>query len=465
MTVVFRNIDVTQDVPDSFYTYINVDFAYTVKRGSTNIESTAVITCLNRAGNTEEIYRHEFNYEGVIKDVGAIVEDYVLQGIHEFTITVTSADLKKTRTFRAEYMAPKLILKKEIHDFVFSSALENLTFSVIGTRADYSLKFKLRCGNEILLSESYVPDANNEIVIRELSSLIEPYVQDKLVSQFEIEADANDFGKLVSSFTVIYCKAEVDMFAENFVSRFFLSTLMGDKVTALGQKEYLHFVANAEDIVSGDEEHIEYKICADYVDNDMNHISYTYEQQMQLNTASTQIVTIDASTHNFIKRGMTLISYKIVVGNRIQTYCVGKRYDSEPDIAFKNSFGLLETLYFTGTKEDAPEISRSAGYVNGEYRNYHIEENRVVKANTGVIPEAMVCLVDELARSTEAYLIEKGEIGRQITITDSELKRTNDLDSLYSFQITYRLAKRNQNILKVQLPAKTFDSTFDKTFE
>lgn len=465
MTVVFRKIDVTQDVPDSFYTYINVDFAYTVKRGSTNIESTAVITCLNRAGNTEEIYRHEFNYEGVIEDVGAIVEDYVLQGIHEFTITVTSADLKKTRTFRAEYMAPKLILKKEIHDFVFSSALENLTFSVIGTRADYSLKFKLRCGNEILLSESYVPDANNEIVIRELSSLIEPYVQDKLVSQFEIEADANDFEKLVSSFTVIYCKAEVDMFAENFVSRFFLSTLMGDKVTALGQKEYLHFVANAEDIVSGDEDHIEYKICADYVDNDMKHISYTYEQQMQLNTASTQIVTIDASPHNFIKRGMTLISYKVVVGNRIQTYCVGKHYDSEPDIAFKNSFGLLETLYFTGTKEDAPEISRSAGYVNGEYRNYHIEENRVVKANTGVIPEAMVCLVDELARSTEAYLIEKGEIGRQITITDSELKRTNDLDSLYSFQITYRLAARNQNVLKVVLPAKTFDSTFDKTFE
>ena len=110
-------------------------------------------------------------------------------------------------------------------------------------------------------------------------------------------------------------------------------------------------------------------------------------------------------------------------------------------------------------------MSRSAAYVDGEYRNYYIEENRVVKANTGVISETMVCLVDELARSTEAYLIEKGEIGRQITITDSELKRTNDLDSLYSFQITYRLAKRNQNILKVIRPAKTFDSTFDKTFE
>lgn len=162
---------------------------------------------------------------------------------------------------------------------------------------------------------------------------------------------------------------------------------------------------------------------------------------------------------------MTLVAYKVVVGGRTQRFCVGQRYDSDPDIAFKNSFGMLETLYFTGTKEDAPEISRSAAYINGEYRNYHIEENRIVKANTGVIPETMVCLVDELVRSTEAYLIEKGEIGRQITITESESKRTNDLDSLFSFQITYRMAKRNQNVLNVFRANRTFDKTFDKTFE
>lgn len=470
MTVVTPKIKVTQDVPDNFYTYMLVDFAYTVTMALTETTSTAVITCLNKAGNQEEIYRHEFNEEGVIEDVGAIVEEYAMQGIHEFTITVTSGYLEKSRTFRAEYVTPELISKPVIPSFTFSSDLTKLVFSVVGTRADYTLKFDLRHGTDSILSENYVPDANNEIVIYDLATLLEPYLQDTLISDFEIETMAvSSEGNILflskKSFTVLFCKVSVDMSAQDFVSRFFLSTLMGDKVTALGQKEYLHFVANAEDIVSGDEDHIEYKICADYVDNDMNHISYTYEQQMQLNTASTQILTIDASPHNFIKRGMTLISYKVVVGNRIQTYCVGKRYDSEPDIAFKNSFGLLETLYFTGTKEDAPEVSRSAGYVNGEYRNYHIEENRVVKANTGVIPEAMVCLVDELARSTEAYLIEKGEIGRQITITDSELKRTNDLDSLYSFQITYRLAKRNQNVLKVQLPAKTFDSTFDKTFE
>lgn len=471
MTVVTPKIKVTQDVPDNFYTYTRVDFAYIITVSLSSNTSTAVITCLNKAGNQEEIYRHEFNDEGVIEDIGSIVEEYVMQGIHEFTITVTSGYLEKSRTFRAMYITPELVCKTEISDFVFSSDLVKLIFSVIGTRANYTLKFALRHGANSILSENYVPDANNEIVIYDLASLIEPYLQDTLISDFEMEIRVQTSNgdsvrnQIKKSFTVLFCKVSVDMSAQDFISKFFLSTLMGDKLTALGQKEYLHFVANTEDIVSGDADHIEYKICADYVDNDMKHISYAYEQQMQLNTASTQIVTIDASPHNFIKRGMTLISYKVVVGNRIQTYCVGKRYDSEPDIAFKNSFGLLETLYFTGTKEDAPEISRSAGYVNGEYRNYHIEENRVVKANTGVIPETMVCLVDELARSTEAYLIEKGEIGRQITITDSELKRTNDLDSLYSFQITYRPPTRNQNVLKVMLPAKTFDSTFDKTFE
>ena len=76
----------------------------------------------------------------------------------------------------------------------------------------------------------------------------------------------------------------------------------------------------------------------------------------------------------------------------------------------------------------------------------------------------MLCLVDELARSTSTYLIEKGEIGKEITITDSETKRNNNLDTLFRASITYRVANRNQNELSPLRTAKTFDKTFDKTF-
>lgn len=471
MTIAWPKIVVTQDIPDFFYSYEKYDLVYSVTL-SIEPTSTAVISYLDTDGEKVEAYRWVFTvHPAKIEDIGYLLEPFVKSGKREWFLDITSTTTGAfTRTFRVDYVTPALVIKEGIKKISFSSALNRISFSMVGTRSEYSAKFKLRHGVETILSENYVPDANNEIVIYELSSLIEPYLQDKLISNFEIEiialSDTNTILKQSKiSFTALYCKADVDISADDFINRFFLSTLMGAKVTALGQKEYLHFVTTDEDFVSGDEgSFVAVQIYADYVDSEMKKTSDVFEWTVQINAAEMQIITIDVSPLNFVKKGMTLVAYKVVVGGRTQMFCVSQRYDSEPDIAFKNSFGLFETLYFTGTKEDAPEISRSAAYVNGEYRNYHIEENRIVKANTGVVPETMVCLVDELARSTEAYLIEKGEIGRQITITESESKRTNDLDSLFSFQVTYRIAKRNQNILNVFRATRTFDKTFDKTF-
>lgn len=472
MTIARPKIVVTQDIPDSFYSYEMYDLVYAITM-SIEPTSMAVISYLDTNGSKVEVYRQEFKvHPAKIEDIGRILEPYVKSGKREFTLYITSNTTGAfTRVFSVDYITPTLVIKEGIKEFSFSSALNRISFFMVGIRMGYSAKFELRHGLEIILSENYVPDTNDEIVIYELSSLIEPYLQGKLISNFAIEitafsSDTNDLlGQTKMNFTALYCKAEVDMLAEDFISRFYLSTLMGAKVTALGQKEYLHFVTTDEDFVSGDEgDQVAVQIYADYVDSEMKQTSNVFEWAVPINAAEMQIITIDVSPLNFVKKGMTLVAYKVVVGGRTQMFCVSQRYDSEPDIAFKNSFGLFETLYFTGTKEDTPEISRSAAYVNGEYCNYHIEENRIVKANTGVIPETMVCLVDELARSTEAYLIEKGEIGRQITITESEAKRTNDLDSLFSFQVTYRLAKRNQNILNVFRATRTFDKTFDKTF-
>ena len=472
MTIAWPKIVVTQDIPDFFYSYERYDLVYSI---TLSMEPMSVATISYQDWNgTQEVYRHEFNgYSAKIEDIGSIVDAYSRLGFQEFTLTVTSnASSSFTKQFKVGWVEPDLVIKKGIENFTFSSALSVFSFAMVGIRSDYTAKFELRHGVETIFSENYVPDSNEEIVIYELSSLIEPYLQDKLISNFEIEitafiSDANDILKQSRiNFTALYCRADVDMLAGDFIGKFFLSTLMGAKVTALGQKEYLHFIITDEDFVSGDEgDLVAVQIYADYVDREMKKTSKVVEWNVPINAAEMQITTIDVSPLNFVEKGMTLVTYKVVVGSRSQTFCVSQRCDSEPDIAFKNSFGLFETLYFTGTKEDAPEISRSAAYVNGEYRNYHIEENRIVKANTGIIPETMVCLVDELARSTEAYLIEKGEIGRQITITESESKRTNDLDFLFSFQITYRIAKRNQNILNVFRAANTFDKTFDKTFK
>lgn len=473
MTIIRPKIVVTQDIPDSFHSYEKYDLVYAITL-SIEPTSTAVISYMDGNGDKVEVYRQEFTvHPAKIEDIGRILELYVKSGKQEFTLYITSNTTGAfTKVFSVDYITPALVIKEGIKEFSFSSALDRMSCSMVGIRTGYFVNFELRHGLETILSENYVPDANGEIVVYELSSLIEPYLQEKLISNFEIEmtafsSDTNSvLGNSKINFTALFCKADVDMLAEDFINRFFLSTLMGVKITAIGQKEYLHFITTDEDFISKDESGlVEVRILADYVNGEMERTSKSFVWNVPVSAAEMQIITVEVSPHNFIEKGMNLVAYKVVVGDRTQMFCVNQRFDSEPDIVFKNSFGLFETLYFTGTKEDTPEISRSAAYVNGEYRNYHIEENRIMKANTGIIPETMVCLVDELVRSTEAYLIEKGEIGRQITITESESKRTNDLDALFSFQLTYRIAKRNQNVLNVFRASRTFDKTFDKTFK
>lgn len=365
-------------------------------------------------------------------------------------------------------VVPKIVIKEGIEEFTFSSALSRFSFSIGETLTNYTAKFELRHGVETILSENYIPDENNEIVIYELSSLIEPYLQDKLIADFEINITASNVpSSLTISFTALYCKADVDMSASDFIGRYFLSSLMGDKITALERKEYLHFIITDEDVVSGDETNtVTIQVYADYIDEDSNRTTDSFELAVQLNAGNLQISTIDVSPDQFKKKDVDLIRYEVVLGNRRQRYIVNNEcQDAAPAFAFINSFGCLETLYFYGTHEIEPVFKRNASYIDGMYRNYYVEEDRNYKANAGVIPESMLCLVDELARSTKTYLIEKGEIGSQVTIIDSETKRDNDLDTLFRASITYRIAKRNQNILHPVLPAKTFDKTFDKTFK
>lgn len=472
MTIAWRKIVITQDVPDNFYTYMMVNFAYYVTLSLDISESTAVITCLNKAGNNEEVYKNVFVGNAKIEDIGAIVESYVRQGIHEFTITVTADIITETRSFRVEYVTPKLEVKDEFPEFAFSSALDSLSFEMIGARQNYSAKVEIVQGVDTILAETYVPDANNEIIIRDLSSLINPYLQEKLLADFQLTIqilksasnEQMDYSKIL--FSALYCKADVDMLAEDFISKFFLSTLMGDKVTAPGRREYLHFVTTEEDFVSGDERNlIAMQINIDWIDSDLKKSSEVLMWNVELSTTELQKVTVDISPDKFKRKGYTLAGYTASVGVRKQKYIVDNDcLDVNPAIAFTNSFGCLETLYFTGTNELEPSLKRNAAYIDGIYRNYYIEEERKFKADTGVIPESMLCLVDELARSTDTYLIEKGEIGREITIIDSETKRNNNQDTLFRASITYRVANRNQNELSPLRPAKTFDKTFDKTF-
>ena len=455
MAIVRSEIVITKDLPDVFYSYERFDFAYKVTR-AIQPSSECTISYISDNGSKVQVFIQQFTtYPAQIKDIGNIVEPFAKLGHQKFVISITSnVAVGITRSFTVKYIAPSIIIRKDIEKLTFSSSISDYVFTFGGTRDKYSAKLVLRCGLDIILSERYIPNGSNEVVIKELSSLITTYMRDSLNSDFEIgitvfDADGNEvWGELTHNFTVLFSQVEVDMLAKDFISNYFLTKLMGAKVTTMGQKEYLHYVTIDEDFKAVDDSYyVTVHISADYVNSNLKKVSQTFDWNIHLNAVELQTVTIDVSPIKFSKENLTLVRYKVSVGSRTQTFIVNEYVDTEPNIVFKNSFGVLETLYFTGTKETDPDMQRSTTYINGKYRNYLIDENRILKANTGIIPETMACLADELARSTETYLIENDEIGRPITITESELKRNNDLDSLFSFQVTYRMANRNQNVL------------------
>lgn len=466
---------ITQDIPNFFYSYEVYDLKYSITRSIAPI-SIATISYQDANGNRVEVYNHTFStHPAKIEDIGSILEPYAKAGTNEFTLSITStATAIFTKVFTVGYILPTLKMNEELESISFSSALERLTLTMMGTRTDYSAKFELRYAAELILSETYIAEIHNGITIYDLSSLIEPYLQDKFIDSFDIGISifetetGNNIANYAKTVTSLYSRARINMPAADFICKFFLSTLMGDKVTSPGRKEYLHFVTTEKDFTADNDDQnlITVQISADWIDGDFSKSSEVLKWYIELTTTELQKITVDISPDKFKRKGFTLIGYTVVVGERKQRYIVDNDcLDTDPAIAFVNSFGCLETFYFTGTNELEPSFQRDAAYINGKYRNYHVEEERNFKADTGVIPESMSCLVDDLTRATDIYLIEKGEIGREITITNSETKRNNNLDSLFRASITYRIADRNQNELFPLQAVRTFDKTFDNTFK
>jgi hypothetical protein len=343
-----------------------------------------------------------------------------------------------------------IVLVKDIPAYAFSSGLNELVFATDQNKAVLSLT----AGEKEILSETYIPDASGRITINDLQGLIEPYLVTNLIERcsYRITDGSSEQNK---NFTVQFCAAESSMPAADFMAGYFLSTLMGEKVTAIGRKEFVHLVTTEACPVIA--------TCVYYRDED--GLS-THEVSLRQVTDTDKIVTVEVSPELLVKPGFELVRYIIHAGVRTQTFSLDPDApDVAPVLLFTNSFGCQETVYCTGTHALEPEYARSTAYTNGMFRNYRIDETKVFKANTGVLTHEMALWLDDLFRSKEIYLLEGTTVGKEITITESESKRSNDPDHLPFFTFSYRYAQRNHNILQLPRAGRVFDNTFDYTFE
>lgn len=336
-------------------------------------------------------------------------------------------------------------------DYMFSSALDKIVF----TTDQETVTFRLLKGTTEILDETYVPDANGSVSVLDLQDLVEPYLTSNLIEQFSYEVTDPSGASLTKSFIVQYCAAESSLSAKSFMGDYFLSLLMGEKVTSIGRKEFLHLVVFEETVVT---------VTCLYLSNTGQQTKTVgYNNITTLN----EVVTIDVSPDNFKDDSLgELFYYTVKAGNRFQSFQVDlSKPDAAPCLLFTNSFGCQETIYCTGTHTLDPEFERSSTIIDGKFRHYKIDENRVFSANTGIMNVPMSIWADDLFRSKEIYLLAGNLPDKEITITESESKRTNDLDALPTFTFSYRYAQRNQNILQLPRAGRVFDNTFDNTFE
>lgn len=340
---------------------------------------------------------------------------------------------------------------QNIPEFALSSQLNEIVIN-----ADEEVTFILKKNDSVILQESYTPDSQNIIRILDLFSLLESYLINEPHTNFTYEMIADSLWDNSTNFTVLLCRPIVPCSAEDFVANYFLTTLTGrDKITSFGRTETLYLTTGK--LSSGG---TTIPVTAECIFvNDQNQLLKSTRSLG--NVADYGIRSIDVSPSRFTQSGYKLLRYTILAGARKQTFRVDQDEPESIGLKFRNSFGAVETFYFVGGDTVEPELSRSAAYFAGQYKTYHVDEQRKHTLNTGYIPESMFALADDVARATEVWLMdESGDI--PITITESNTSRSDEDDGLFAFTVSYIFASRCQQRLRL-LP-DIFDDSFDDTY-
>ena len=354
-------------------------------------------------------------------------------------------------------------------DRQFSSSVPDLIFSIEKTRAVVAISVD----SEQIYQETLTP-VGGSITVSDLTGLLGIYAERRLVVDVGITITEQEIGASTTmeilgetiaipgaitttdtktlSFQVMFSRADVGVAASEFYDNYFLSILMGPKVTSMGRLEYLHFYGTGT------------PSCLAYY-SDGTTATFT----PQVSSGNSRYTQIDVSPDNFIATGKQLVSYIVSVGSRSQEFEIDlEQPDCAPILLFENSFGVQELLYCTGTHKVSPEYKRQSARLRGLLRNYDIEETRNFQADTGVLTIPMANWADELFRSREIFLVNVynglPQVGKEIVITDSKSEYTNDDAEMPRFTFTYQYAQRIHNVVQLQREGRIFDNTFDNTF-
>lgn len=335
----------------------------------------------------------------------------------------------------------------------FSATVPDLIFGIGGTSAAVVITLD---GDKIY-SERLFP-VGGSISLRELGDLVRPYAKSRLVTEMKVfiteqDSSGNTLSSNSASCTVVYCEADIDMTADDWCDKHFLSLLLGTKISAVGRAERLYYAGT--DAAS---------VTAMYSDGS------TEDFTVNSDGGNSNYTTVDVSPSLFTDPEKTLIGYTVVAGKRAQRFVIDLgNPDCAPILYFINSFGCPEWLYCTGQATFSGEYKSDTTYIEGKNTAYKITETGKIKADTGPLSFAMAEWCLDLFRSENVkvanFIGKLPQIGKQVIVSDPKVEYSNNDDEIPRITFSIQYAQKNHNVIQTGKEGRIFDNTFDYTFE
>ena len=338
--------------------------------------------------------------------------------------------------------------------------LGDLVMTIDGTRVVASVTV----GSATLLRETYYP-IGGVVAIRDLTSLVTPCLESVLSDSLVIDLTEETYDSQTGTYTttdtetvnstVYLCRAELNALPSEYYAANFASMLRGRKTTAPGRKESIWYYS-----MLGGETPL---VVAQYYDGG-EITQQTFTLQVQTGAGYHEV---DCSPDNYTSPSMTLVRYYVQVGSRRQTFVLDHTgQKGSPALAFRNSFGVFESIYCLGTESATHAFDRYAGDIIGNYRNYRIDETVTHHADTSPLTPVEQAWAIDLFRSTDVWLLnDAGAKWKAVAITDSQVEYDDADNSLVKYTFDYRLSQRNHHIGTTPSLSGIFDATFDPSFE
>ncbi len=164
-------------------------------------------------------------------------------------------------------------------------------------------------------------------------------------------------------------------------------------------------------------------------------------------------------------RGVPPVSIELIAGDRHFTYYIasGAGNDCFPrPLAYLSAFHDLSTLWCYGDVEEEYKPSYTQAAVGGLTRNAAASVTPAETWHTGALIAEEIPAARDLASSV---LLLDGETGEELTLTEAEIKPTNDRTARVSASYTLRRARSGPMLCRPAVTGKVFDYTHDDTFQ